>query len=56
MVVRLQDYESRILTLQEQLERHSLMSSMTPDDFDLDYDDIFGASYSESETLHIGSL
>jgi len=37
-----QDYESRILTLQEQLERHSLMSSMTPDDFDLDNDDIFG--------------
>ena len=40
-----QDYESRILTLQEQLERHSLMSSMTPDDFDVDYDDMFGTSY-----------
>jgi len=37
-----QDYELRILSLQEQLERHSLMSSMTPDDFDVNFDDIFG--------------
>ena len=28
------DYESKIATLQEQVERHSMMSSMTPDDFD----------------------
>jgi hypothetical protein len=37
----LQDYESRIMTLQEQLERHSLMSSMTPDEFE-DDEHLFG--------------
>ena len=31
-----QDYENRIQTLQEQVERHSMMSSCTPDDFDED--------------------
>ena len=38
----LQDYESKISTLQEQLERHSMMSSMTFEDFDADDDDDLG--------------
>ena len=50
-----QDYESRILTLQEQLERHSLMSSMTPDDFDVDYDDFLGIYDSCATVSTIGT-
>ena len=37
----LQDYECKITSLQEQVERYSMMSSMTPDDFD-DEEEIFG--------------
>jgi len=37
-----QDYESKISTLQEQLERHSMMSSMTFEDFDADDDEDLG--------------
>ena len=36
------DYESKIATLQEQVERQSMMSSMTPEDFYDDDDDAFG--------------
>jgi len=41
-VICVQDYESKISTLQEQLERHSMMSSMTFEDFDADDDDDLG--------------
>ena len=40
--IMFQDYESKIATLQEQVERQSMMSSMTPDEFDDDEDDAFG--------------
>ena len=36
----LQDYETRIQSLQEQVERHSMMSSMAPEDFE--DEDMFG--------------
>ena len=42
-----QDYENRITTLQEQLERHSVMSSMY-EDFDAsEYEDHFGETLPE---------
>ncbi|ELU07126.1 hypothetical protein CAPTEDRAFT_150014 [Capitella teleta] len=38
------EFECKITSLQEQVERYSMMSSMTPDDFDED-DEAFGNSY-----------
>jgi len=37
-----QDYESRITTLQEQLERHSVISSLTYDDYENEFEETFG--------------
>ena len=37
----LQEFECKITSLQEQVERYSMMSSMTPEDFE-DEEDTFG--------------
>ena len=38
------EYESKITTLEEEVMRASMMSSITPDDYEYDEDDLYGES------------